>query len=172
MDVINYSAEPLNKVYGWLPHDLRAERVIFFPDACRGKSPLPTGTVVYTQQDDWRKFAISDSGCGMLMCQADLTKTDFKREKWDQIYFDIQANKGKLGDLGWGNHLLDALESYTDNKIYFLIHTGSRSESKLVDDLFEHPKNLIPSFMMFVNGQKKTDLQYSKFWKSILDDSI
>ena len=60
MEVINYSAEPLNKVYGWLPHDLRAEKVIFFPDACPGKSPLPTGTVVFTKQEDWRKFAISD----------------------------------------------------------------------------------------------------------------
>lgn len=146
MEVINYSAEPLNKVYGWLPHDLKAERVIFFPDACPGKSPLPTGTVVYTEQEDWRKFAISDCGCGMLMCEADLTKADFKREKWDKIYFDIQANKGKLGDLGSGNHFLDALESYTDDKLYFLIHTGSRNESKLVDDLIDQPKKFDAKF--------------------------
>ena len=31
MEIINYSAEPLNKVYGWLPYDLEAERVVFFP---------------------------------------------------------------------------------------------------------------------------------------------
>ena len=55
MEVNNYSAEPLNKVYGWLPHDLEAEKVIFFPDACPGKSPLPTGTVVFTKQENWRK---------------------------------------------------------------------------------------------------------------------
>lgn len=139
MEIINFSAEPLNKIYSWLPHDLKAEKVIFFPDACPGKSPLPTGTVVFTQQEDWRKFAISDCGCGMLMCEANLTKTDFKQEEWDKIYYDIKANKGKLGDLGSGNHFLDALESYTDDKIYFLIHTGSRNESKLVDDLIDTP---------------------------------
>ena len=123
-----------------MPHDLRAEKVIFFPDPCPGKSPLPTGTVVHTKQDDWRKFAISDCGCGMLLCEADLTKENFRREDWDKIYYDIRSNKGKLGDLGSGNHFLDALESYTDDKLYFLIHTGSRNESKLVDDLVDSPK--------------------------------
>lgn len=146
MEIINYSAEPLNKVYSWLPHDLQADKVIFFPDACPGKSPLPTGTVVFTRQENWRKFAISDCGCGMLLCEARLSKSDFKTELWDQIYFDIQANKGKLGDLGSGNHFLDALESYTDDKLYFLIHTGSRNESKLVDDLIDQPRKFDAKF--------------------------
>ena len=146
MEVINYSAEPLNKVYGWLPHDLEAEKVIFFPDACPGKSPLPTGTVVFTKQENWRKFAISDCGCGMLLCEANISKEDFKKEDWDKIYYDIKANKGKLGDLGSGNHFLDALESYTDNKISFLIHTGSRNESKLVDDLIDRPQKFDAKF--------------------------
>lgn len=146
MEIINYSAEPLNKIYGWLPKDLKAEKVIFFPDACPGKSPLPTGTVVYTEQEDWRKFSVSDCGCGMLLCEADMSKEDFKRENWDRIYYDIQANKGKLGDLGSGNHFLDALESYTDDKLYFLIHTGSRNESKLVDDLVDQPKKFDSKF--------------------------
>ncbi len=146
MEVINYSAEPLNKVYGWLPHDLRAEKVIFFPDACPGKSPLPTGTVVFTKQENWRKFAVSDCGCGMLLCEAKLTKEDFRREKWDKIYTDIRANKGKLGDLGSGNHFLDALESYTDDKLYFLIHTGSRNESKLVDEFIDQPQKFDKKF--------------------------
>jgi RNA-splicing ligase RtcB len=146
MEVINYSAEPLNKVYSWLPHELRAEKVIFFPDACPGKSPLPTGTVVYTEQEDWRKFAISDCGCGMLMCEASLSRDDFKREDWDKIYYEIKSNKGKLGDLGSGNHFLDALESYTDNSLYFLIHTGSRNESRLVDDLVDQPRKFDHKF--------------------------
>jgi RNA-splicing ligase RtcB len=147
MEVINYSAEPLNKVYGWLPHSLKAEKVIFFPDACPGKSPLPTGTVVFTKQEDWRKFAISDCGCGMLLCETDITKSEFEKEKWDSIYYDIQANKGKLGDLGSGNHFLDAIESYTDDNISFLIHTGSRNESKLVDDLIDNPKKFDTKFL-------------------------
>lgn len=146
MEVINYSAEPLNKIYGWLPHDLHAEKVIFFPDACPGKSPLPTGTVVFTKQENWRKFAISDCGCGMLMCESNLTKDNFKNELWDKIYYEIQNNKGKLGDLGSGNHFLDALESYTDDKLYFLIHTGSRNESKIVDDLIDQPSKFDAKF--------------------------
>ncbi len=146
MELLNYSAEPTNKLYGWLPHDLEAESVIFFPDACPGKSPLPTGTVVFTKQENWRKFAVSDCGCGMLLCEANISKSDFKKSDWDKIYFDIQANKGKLGDLGSGNHFLDALESYTDDKISFLIHTGSRNESKLVDDLIESPKKFDSKF--------------------------
>ncbi|MCC7465991.1 MAG: RtcB family protein [Saprospiraceae bacterium] len=146
MEIINYSAEPLNKVYSWLPHDLQADKVIFFPDACPGKSPLPTGTVVFTRQENWRKFAISDCGCGMLLCEANLNRADFKNELWDQIYYDIQANKGKLGDLGSGNHFLDALESYTDDKLYFLIHTGSRNESRLVDDLVDQPRKFDAKF--------------------------
>jgi RNA-splicing ligase RtcB len=147
MEVVNYSAEPLNKVYGWLPHDLAAEKVIFFPDACPGKSPLPTGTVVFTKQENWRKFAISDCGCGMLLCEAKMTKSEFKKENWDRIYYDIQANKGRLGDLGSGNHFLDAIESYTDDRISFLIHTGSRNESKLVDDLVDNPKKFDTKFL-------------------------
>jgi len=154
LEVVNYSAEPLNKVYGWLPHDLSAEKVIFFPDACPGKSPLPTGTVVFTKQENWRKFAISDCGCGMLLCEANLTKSDFKKEKWDRIYYDIQANKGKLGDLGSGNYFLDALESYTDDKLFFLIHTGSRNESKLVDDLVDKPNKFDEKFYDVCNWAK------------------
>ncbi len=139
MELINYSAEPINKLYAWLPRDLQAEKVIFFPDACPGKSPLPTGTVVYTKQEDWRKFAVSDCGCGMLLAKSEVKRSDFKQENWDQIYYDLKSNKGKLGDLGSGNHFLDALESYDDDYIYFLIHTGSRNESKIVDHLIDKP---------------------------------
>ena len=81
-----------------------------------------------------------------LLCEANISKEDFKKEKWDKIYYDIQANKGKLGDLGSGNHFLDALESYTDDKISFLIHTGSRNESKLVDDLIDRPQKFDTKF--------------------------
>ena len=115
---------------------------------------MPTGTVVFTKQENWRKFAISDCGCGMLLCEAEITKEEFTKENWDKIYFDIQANKGKLGDLGSGNHFLDALESYTDDKLYFLIHTGSRNESKLVDDLIDSPKKFDSKFYDVCNWAK------------------
>ena len=139
MKIKNYSAEPLNKLYGWLPKGLQAEEVVFFPDACPGRSPLPTGTVVYTKQADWRKFAISDVGCGMLFAKSNMLFDDFREELWDQVYYDLKANKGKLGDLGSGNHFLDALQCYDDDYIYFLIHTGSRKESGIVDDLIDSP---------------------------------
>ena len=147
MEIINYSAEPLNKLYGWLPRDLKAEKVIFFPDACPGKSPLPTGTVVFTKQADWRKFAVSDCGCGMLLLKSEIDRKSFRKKEWDQIFFDLKANKGKLGDLGSGNHFLDALESYDDDYVYFLIHTGSRNESNLVNHLVEKPYEFENTFL-------------------------
>lgn len=139
MNIVNYSAEPLHKLYSWIPHDLKAEHIIFFPDACPGKSPLPTGTVVVTKQENWRKFAVSDCGCGMLLAKSSLNINDFKKSVWADIYHDLKRNKGKLGDLGSGNHFLDALQSYDDEHLYFLIHTGSRDESKLVDHLIDYP---------------------------------
>lgn len=138
MKPINYSAEPDNKLYSWLPHDLEAETVVFFPDACPGKSPLPTGTAVLTRQTNWRKFAVSDCGCGMQLLRSELKWDDFRTEAWDKVMCDLKANKGKLGDLGSGNHFLDAIISHKDDSLYFLIHTGSREESKLVEDLIDN----------------------------------
>jgi hypothetical protein len=46
VQILNLSAEPLGRLHAWLPHDLHAEKVVFLPDACPGKSPLPTGTAV------------------------------------------------------------------------------------------------------------------------------
>ena len=146
MKIQNYSAEPLYKLYNWIPHDLKAEEIVFFLDACPGKSPLPTGTVVKTYQDDWRKFAVSDCGCGMLLAKSQLTKEDFSKQLWKEVYSDLKKNKGKLGDLGSGNHFLDAIVSYDDGELYFLIHTGSRSESNLVDHLVEKPDEFDTTF--------------------------
>jgi RNA-splicing ligase RtcB len=135
VEIINYSGEPENKVIGWLPAGLKPEKIIFFPDACPAKSTLPTGTVVFTTQENWRGFAVSDCGCGMLLMRSCCNTNDFKKSDWDKIYFDLRANKGKKGDLGSGNHFLIAIQSVADNYIYFLIHTGSRNESGIVDRL-------------------------------------
>jgi hypothetical protein len=146
MEIVNYSAEPLNKLYGWLPPGLNAEKVVFFPDACPGKSPLPTGTVVFTKQENWRKFAVSDCGCGMLLVKSSMKRNTFKNNDWNKVYRDLKNNKGKLGDLGSGNHFLDAIESYDDDNLYFLIHTGSRDESKIVDHLIDRPNEFDTTF--------------------------
>jgi hypothetical protein len=49
MDIVNLSAEPMGRLHSWLPRGLVAEKVVFLPDACPGKSPLPTGTAVLTR---------------------------------------------------------------------------------------------------------------------------
>jgi hypothetical protein len=135
--MINLSAEPTNKLYSWLPHDLEAEEIVLFPDACPGKSPLPTGTSVRTRQTDWRKFAVSDVGCGMRLLRSN--RHAIQLEQWNDVAGLLKANKGQLGDLGGGNHFLDALLPYSEDRLYFLIHTGSRQESGLVDAYVEKP---------------------------------
>jgi len=139
MEVLNLSAEPLGRVLSWLPAQLKAERVVFLPDACPGKSPLPTGTAVLTRQNDWRRFAVSDCGCGMRLLRSSLKESDLTRSNWSSLADILRSNKNGLGDLGGGNHFLDALLAYDEDRVYFLIHTGSRNESGLVDDLVESP---------------------------------
>ena len=146
MKITNLSAEPLGKLHSWLPRDLQADQVVFLPDACPGKSPLPTGTVVLTRQSDWRKFAVSDCGCGMRLLRSSLQPGDLDQVRWDEVANALRANKGALGDLGGGNHFLDAIAPYEDGPLHFLIHTGSRNESGHVDDLVERPAEFDQEF--------------------------
>src|SRR6056297_1771552 len=140
MEIVNYSEQQKNRLISWLPKNLEFEKVIFFPDVCPGKSSLPTGTVVLTKKTDWRQFAVSDCGCGMLLLKSSVKVEDFDHVLWDQIYYDLKNNKGKLGDLGSGNHFLDALEPYSSDFIHFLIHTGSRTEGKNLQSLTGDPE--------------------------------
>ena len=139
MKLTNLSSEPLGKLHSWLPHDLEAEEIVFLPDACPGKSPLPTGTAVLTKQANWRKFAVSDCGCGMRLLRSSIPPADLSLDLWNKVAESIRASKGALGDLGGGNHFLDALIPYEDGPLFFLIHTGSRNESGHVDSLIELP---------------------------------
>lgn len=139
MEVVNLSAEPLGKLHSWMPHDLEAEKVVFLPDACPGKSPLPTGTALLTRQTDWRRFAVSDCGCGMRLVKSAVDTKELDLERWNRLADLLRANKGGLGDLGGGNHFLDAIAPYDDGPLHFLIHTGSRNESGHVDSLVENP---------------------------------
>ncbi len=146
MEIINLSAEPLGRLHSWIPHDLEAEKVVFLPDACPGKSPLPTGTAVLTRQSNWRKFAVSDCGCGMRLIRSNLKPGELKQRDWDEIACILRANKGELGDLGGGNHFLDAIEPYDDQPLHFLVHTGSRDESGHVDAFVEDPERFDAEF--------------------------
>lgn len=155
MRLLNLSAEPTGKLFSWLPHDLRAETVVFLPDACPGKSPLPTGTAVLTNQPDWRRFAVSDCGCGMRLVRTGLPSGELTLEMWDAIAEAVRRNKGRLGDLGGGNHFLDALLPYEDDRIHLLIHTGSRLESGLVDSLVDEPAAFDSEFERIVAWAEK-----------------
>ena len=138
-EILNLSAEPLGKLHSWLPHDLKAERVVFLPDACPGKSPLPTGSAVLTYQPDWRRFAVSDCGCGMCLIETQVPFRELTQGLWDRLATALQRRKGGLGDLGGGNHFLDALVPFSGENLFLLAHTGSRSESGLVDALVGQP---------------------------------
>ena len=146
MNITNLSAEPVGKLHSWIPHDLRAEQIVFLPDACPGKSPLPTGTAVLTRQDDWRKFAVSDCGCGMRLLRSSVAPADLNLPKWNLVADSLRASKGALGDLGGGNHFLDAIVPYGDGPLHFLVHTGSRNESGHVDNLIDAPDKFDKEF--------------------------
>lgn len=150
MKVINLSAEPLGKLYSWLPHDLEVEKVVFLPDACPGKAPLPTGTAVLTSQKDWRRFAVSDCGCGMRLLKSRIEPRKLDAKDWSELGLRLKRNKGGLGDLGGGNHFLDALEPLSGGPLHFLVHTGSRAESNLVDDLVSEPDRFDREFERIV----------------------
>lgn len=150
MKLINLSSEPEGKLHSWIPHDLAAEMMVFLPDACPGKSPLPTGTAVLTRQTDWRRFALSDCGCGMRLLRSEVEPADLDGARWDALAKRLRANKGRLGDLGGGNHFLDALEPYEEGPLHFLIHTGSRHESGHVDALVEQPDVFDATFAQVV----------------------
>ncbi|MGO9338880.1 MAG: RtcB family protein [Terracidiphilus sp.] len=71
---------------------------------------------------------------------------EFDRDRWNAVADHLRANKGSLGDLGGGNHFLDALAPYEDGPLHFLIHTGSRSESGHVDALIDSPEEFDSTF--------------------------
>ena len=151
VNITNLSTQPLGKLHSWLPHDLQADQIVFLPDACPGKSALPTGTAVLTRQPNWRKFAVSDCGCGMRLLRSSVVPKDLNIAKWNTVADSLRAKKGDLGDLGGGNHFLDAIAPYTDGPLHFLIHTGSRNESGHVDDLVEFPEKFDQEFQRVMN---------------------
>lgn len=162
MRITNISGKHEGVLRAWLPHSLRADHVVFLPDACPGKSPLPTGSVVLTNQPDWRRFAVSDCGCGMRLMRSKLKQADLSQTLWDRIALAIKGNKGKLGDLGGGNHFLDALLPYDEDCLYFLVHTGSREESGLVDGLVDSPDAFDREFTRVVKWAAENRLAVQK----------
>jgi hypothetical protein len=168
MDLMNLSSQPEGVLRSWLPHGLRAERVIFLPDACPGKSPLPTGTVVFTRQPDWRRFAVSDCGCGMRLLRSSLRQEDLTQPLWDEVALALRRNKGSLGDLGGGNHFCDVLLPYDEDSLHVLIHTGSRLESGIVDDLVDDPISFDREFWRVVEWARSNRQRVQETLEAIL----
>ena len=129
----------------------KAKLVVSLPDTCPGKSPLPTGTGYLTDSADWRRFAVSDVGCGLCIVRSRLSGEDAAgnafRSAWISLCEVMRAKRNKgLGDLGSGNHFLDAVVSSMDGSLCFVVHTGSRKESGLVDDLIDQPRKFDAEF--------------------------
>lgn len=117
---------------------------------------MPTGTAVLTLQPDWRRFAVSDCGCGMRLLRGKGSPTEVTQVLWNELADHLRANKGGLGDLGGGNHFLDAMASVLDDgHVYFLIHTGSRSESGLVDAHVANPERFDAEFDRVVDWARQ-----------------
>jgi RNA-splicing ligase RtcB len=75
----------------------------------------------------------------MRLLRSNVEVDELNAQMWNAVADQVRTNKGSLGDLGGGNHFLDALAPYADGPIYFLIHTGSRSESGHVDGVVDRP---------------------------------
>ena len=107
VEIINYSQEKSEKILSMLSDGFKAEKVIVLPDICKVNWRIPTGMVVLIKQEDWRKFAISDVGCGMLFCQSDIKATDFNTNLWDELYYKLKVAGKDIGDLSIGNHFIE-----------------------------------------------------------------
>jgi hypothetical protein len=125
MEIVNYSLEKYEQVVLMLPQKLLAEKVIIFPDICKVDWRIPTGVVILTKQVDWREYAISDIGCGMLLCKSQIKADTFDKSLWDEVLIKLKNEGGKCGDLASGNHFVDAIKSQKDGYLYFLIHCGA-----------------------------------------------
>jgi len=156
MEIINLTDHHPGKLRNrWLPHDLEAKKVVFLPDACPGKAPLPTGTAVLTRQEGWRCFAVSDCGCGMRLLRSDQEAESLTLDVWNRVAEQLEEEKGGLGDLGGGNHFVDALRSRSRGDLHILVHTGSRKQSGLVDDLVGQPAKFDAEFDRVVDWARR-----------------
>ena len=90
----------------------------------------------------------------MRLLRSSVLPPDLDLSRWDELADCLRANKGRLGDLGGGNHFLAALAPYDDGPLHFLIHTGSRSESGHVDALIDSPSEFDREFQRIGDGQR------------------
>lgn len=98
----------------------------------------------------------------MRLIRSQVPAGELTQRCWDELADRLIANKGKLGDLGGGNHFLDALIPYGDGPLHFLIHTGSRDESGLVDQFVDQPARFDAEFKRVASWAEQNRAQINK----------
>lgn len=124
MDIINYSSASNDTVKSLIPRGVIAEKVVAFPDICEARWLIPTGISILTKSENWRPYAISDIGCGMMLCKSKIKVDDFNKTVWDELFYELKHSVKNIGDINEGNHFVDALKSEKNGYLYFLIHCG------------------------------------------------
>lgn len=130
----NFSGRYLEEVFHYFQNEQTRNafsKVIILPDFSPVRGPLPTGTCVEVNPDfNWKELVISDIGCGIALAKSRINWNYFNQhlDLWDQVTDALRKNKGKKGDLGSGNHFLDAVIDEDEN-VYFAVHTGSRNQA-------------------------------------------
>lgn len=154
----NYSGLPVEKVISYFPSNLRADKIVVMPDLNPGRTKLPSGCSVEIDtefQPNWREFLLSDIGCGMQVLRSSISWDEFEDNVplWENLYDKLKLNKGQLGDLGSGNHFLDATVD-DDEHVYFVVHTGSRNESAKAEPLVDKPEEFDKAYQEIQNWAK------------------
>jgi len=122
MNIKNLTEINTNKLINYLPKGLEIEEIVFLPDFTPLENNIPTGTAVFIKNKDWRRFAISDIGCGISVYETSLFYKDFNKNLWNEIYSKLKRIKrNHLGSLGGGNHFLDLMKRDSDNKLFIVI---------------------------------------------------
>jgi RNA-splicing ligase RtcB len=87
----------------------------------------------------------------MRLVRSRLFSDELSAAAWHGLANALRKNKGFLGDLGGGNHFVDALAPYEGSHLHLLIHTGSRLESGLVDGYVDHATAFDQEFSRIVS---------------------
>jgi hypothetical protein len=141
----NFSGRSLEEVIHFFQNEENKNafsKVVILPDFSPVRGPLPTGSCVEVKPEfNWKELVLSDIGCGIALVKSEVSWDYFNNNLnlWDQTTDRLRKNKGKKGDLGSGNHFLDAVVDENDN-VYFAVHTGSRNQALRIDKLLNSYK--------------------------------
>lgn len=157
MEIINYSSYTKKQILELIPSDFIYDKLVVFPDISDVPWLLPTGIAVLTNDKNWRKFAVSNIGCGMLLCKSNILSKDFNKHTWDNFANELKENSDYIGDLNKGNHFVNAIVSDKDNLLSFIIHTGTFKDIQKLKKLSSYPKYFDEEHNRLVKEAKKID---------------